>query len=314
MRKVIFVNRPHPILQQELHAAGYECELAIDESKSSIQNRIESYYGLVINSRFLLDKPFLEKATSLKFIARVGSGMESIDTEYAQQRGILCFNSPEGNRDAVGEHTIGLLLSVMNNIPRANQQVRELQWLRTANSGAEIKGKTVGIIGYGNMGAAFAQRLAGFEATVIAYDKYKKNYSDQYVKEVSLDELQQSADIISFHVPLTKETHYYLDKDFIKKCQKPFWLLNTSRGKVVHTAELVKGLKSGNILGAGLDVLEYEDVSFDNMGMDSIPYPLKDLFACENVVFTPHVAGWTSESKYKLAKVLAEKIIAAFPF
>jgi D-3-phosphoglycerate dehydrogenase / 2-oxoglutarate reductase len=313
MRKIIFVNRPHPVLQQELHAAGYACELAIDESKASIQNRIDSYFGLVINSRFLLDKPFLEKACSLKFIARVGSGMESIDTEYAAKKGILCFNSPEGNRDAVGEHTIGLLLSVMNHIPRADRQVRQLQWFRAPNSGSEIKGKTVGIIGYGNMGAAFAQRLAGFEATVIAYDKYKKNFSDQYAKEVSLGELQRTADIISFHVPLTKETHYYLDKDFIKKCEKPFWLLNTCRGKVVNTAALVKALKDGNILGAGLDVLEYEDISFDEMGMDSMPFPLQELFTCENVVFTPHVAGWTSESKYKLAKVLVDKILAAFP-
>jgi len=314
MRKVIFINIPHPVLQQQLEAAGYVCEHAVLEPKEVIEQRIGEYFGLVINSRFFLDKDFLEKATALRFIARVGSGMESIDTVFAGQKGIQCFNSPEGNRDAVGEHTLGLLLGVMNHIPRSDRQVRNLQWLREANRGTEIKGKTIGIIGYGNMGSAFARRLSGFEAEVIAYDKYRRAFTDQYAKECTLEDIFNTADIISFHVPLTAETHYYFDTAFIAQCKKPFWLLNASRGKVVNTTALVQGLKEGKILGAGLDVLEYEDVSFDKMELNALPQPLKDLFEYENVVLTPHVAGWTAESKVKLAKVLAEKILTAFPW
>lgn len=313
MRKIIFINIPHPVLRQQLEAAGYVCEPAALESREDIQKRIGEYFGIVINSRFFLDKEFLEKATQLRFIARVGAGMESIDTAFARQQGILCFNSPEGNRDAVAEHALGLLLSVMNHIPRSDQQVRHLQWLREANRGSEIKGKTIGIIGYGNMGSAFARRLGGFDAEVKAYDKYKKDFSDVYVKECTLEDIFETADIISFHVPLTPETRYYLNADFIGHCKKPFWLLNTARGKVVDTAALVQGLNDHKILGAGLDVLEYEDISFDQIEPASLPQPLNDLFNFDNVVLTPHVAGWTVESKYKLAKVLADKILTAFP-
>lgn len=313
MRKVIFLNIPHPVLQQELEAAGYDCEMAAVEPREEIQKRIGEYFGIIINSRFFLDRSFLEQATSLRFIGRVGSGMESIDTAFAESKGIRCFNSPEGNCQAVGEHALGLLLGMMNHIPRSDQQVRHLEWKREENRGNEVHGKTIGIIGYGNTGSAFSRLLRGFETTVLAYDKYKSGFSDAFVKESSLQDIFEQADIISFHVPLTPETRYYLNEDFISQCRKPFWLLNTSRGKVVETQALVKALHEGRVLGAGLDVLEYEDISFEKMEMGQIPSPLKELMANDKVVLTPHVAGWTKESKVKLAKVLAEKILAAFP-
>jgi D-3-phosphoglycerate dehydrogenase len=311
MKKVIFINRPHPILQEKLEGAGYFCEDASLESREEILKRIQEYTGIIINSRFFLDQEFLSQATALKFIARVGSGMESIDTDYAASRGIQCFNSPEGNRDAVGERGLGLLLALLNHIPRADREVHQLQWRREENRGHEIKGKTVGIIGYGNMGSAFARKLSGFEATIIAYDKYKRNFSNSIVTECSLNELFEKADILSFHVPLTQETRYYFNAAFLAKFNKDIWVLNTSRGKVLETAALVEGLRSGKVLGAALDVLEYEDVSFDKPDISSLPQPLKDLLEFDNVVLSPHVAGWTVESKYKLAKVLADKILKA---
>lgn len=311
--KVIFINIPHPVLQEKLEAAGYACEMAPTEPREAIEARIHEYTGLIINSRFSLDRSFLEKATALKFIGRVGAGLESIDTEFAALKGIRCFNSPEGNRDAVAEHAVGLLLAVLNHIPRANAQVRQQQWLREANRGVEILGKTVGIIGFGNMGNAFAQRLSGFGANVLAYDKYKTGFATDAVREVTLQTIFQETDILSFHVPLTEETFYYFDEAFMRSFKKPIWLLNTARGKVVSTRVLVQGLREGRVLGAGLDVLEYEDVSFDSMQTDELPPPLTALMNMDNVVFTPHVAGWTAESKIKLARVLAEKICTEFP-
>jgi D-3-phosphoglycerate dehydrogenase / 2-oxoglutarate reductase len=311
-RKVIFINIPHPILQQELEANGYTCVLEPTKSREEIEQNIGEYFGLIINSRFTIDKPFIDKATGLRFIGRVGSGMESIDMEYACARGIRCFNSPEGNRDAVGEHALCLLLTLFNHVNRADRQVRQGKWERETNRGMEIKGKTVGIIGYGNTGSAFAKRLKGFDASVIAYDKYKSGFSDEYVHESTLEVLFAHADVLSFHVPLTDETRYLFSDDFIGRFRKPFWLVNTARGKVVHTAALVRGLESKKVLGAALDVLEYEDISFENMDTPDYPEPLRYLIGAENVILTPHIAGWTEESKYKLAKVLADKILAEF--
>jgi D-3-phosphoglycerate dehydrogenase / 2-oxoglutarate reductase len=311
--KVIFIDLPHPLLLRRLEEAGYECVLAGDVPYADVELQIHRYTGVVINSRFRIGQHFIDKGFRLKFIARVGSGMESIDVEHAKKQGIRCFNSPEGNRDAVGEHSLGLLLAVMNNIARADQQVRQMQWQRDANRGHEIRGKTVGIIGYGNMGSAFAERLSGFGARVIAYDKYKSGFSGKYVLECSLDELQDTADVISLHVPLTEETTWMCDESFIRRCRKPFWLINTARGKVVKTEDLCAALKSGKVMGAGLDVLEYEDISFTKMKAGEEPEPLKYLLAAPNVVLTPHIAGWTAESKVKLADILAEKILSEFP-
>jgi D-3-phosphoglycerate dehydrogenase / 2-oxoglutarate reductase len=311
--KVIFINNPHPVIQQKLEKAGYVCEMATDIPKEDVEKIINEFFGLIINSRFFIDKQFIEKAAKLRFIGRVGSGMESIDVAYAESKGIHCFNSPEGNRDAVGEHALGLLLSLMNKISVADKQVRQLIWRREENRGVEIKGKTVGIIGYGNMGSAFARRLKGFEAEVIAYDKYKKGFSDEFATECKLEDIFKRADIVGLHVPLTEETNYMVDSAFIGKFVKPFFLINTARGKVVNTADLVIALKNEKIRGAALDVLEYEDISFEKMNADHLPEPLKYLFEADNVVLTPHIAGWTVESKYKLADVLAEKILEKFP-
>ena len=234
--------------------------------------------------------------------------MDAIDVDYAEEKGIACINSPEGNRDAVGEHCLGLLLALFNKICIADSQVRKGLWLREDNRGLEIKGKTVGIIGYGNMGQSFAKRLSGFDCKVIAYDKYKTNYSDAFAQEVSLEEIFSQSDILSFHTPLTSETKYMFNKDFISNFKKPFYLLNTSRGKVVNTKDLIEALNEGKILGAGLDVLEFE--AFSNELQDT-PRELQDLFSRTNVVLTPHVAGWSVESNYKLSYFLAEKIISA---
>jgi D-3-phosphoglycerate dehydrogenase len=312
-RKIIFINVPHPVLQQELEANGFICDPEPVKPKEEIEKFIGEYFGLVINSRFRIDKDFIDKAVNLYFIARLGSGMESIDVEYAEAKGIKCFNSPEGNRDAVGEHALGLLLALFNKIVKADGQVRQGVWKREENRGTEIKGKTIGIIGYGNTGSAFARRLKGFETEVIAYDKYKSGFLDDHIKECGLNDIIDHADILSLHVPLTDETTHMVNDDLIGRFKKPFWLLNTSRGKVVDTAALVRAFQNKKILGAALDVLEYEDISFEKMNFNDYPEPLKYLMKAENVILTPHIAGWTVESKYKLAKVLAEKILAEFP-
>jgi D-3-phosphoglycerate dehydrogenase len=237
--------------------------------------------------------------------------MENIDVMAAERQGVKCFNSPEGNRDAVGEHTLGLLLSLMNQLGRADREVREGKWKREENRGTEIKGKTIGIVGYGNMGSAFAQRLKGFEAKVLSYDKYKTNYSDGNTSETSMEEIFDQADILSLHVPLTEETKFMCDSAYFERFRKNIWFLNTSRGPVVNTADLVNQMSSGKIIGAGLDVLEYEDSSFENLS-GHFPEAFRFLMNSDRVVLTPHIAGWTEESNKKLAQVLVDKILQAF--
>jgi D-3-phosphoglycerate dehydrogenase len=233
--------------------------------------------------------------------------MENIDVEYAGSKGIMCLNSPEGNRDAVGEHALGMLLALMNNMVRADRQVRAGTWIREGNRGTEISGKTVGIIGYGNMGSAFAQRLKGFDCRVISWDKYKHNYADGNTSETSMDEIFQEADILSLHVPLTWETRHMADDAFLRRFRKNIWLINTARGQVVKTEDLVTNLASGKVAGAALDVLEYEDSSFETISGD-VPADLQYLLHADNVILTPHIAGWTQESNVKLARFLVEKI------
>ena len=238
--------------------------------------------------------------------------MENIDLAFAETAGVQCFNSPEGNRDAVGEHTLGMLLSLMNNLNRADRQVRAGKWNREENRGTEIKGKTIGIIGYGNMGSAFAQRLRGFEVRVISYDKYKKEYSDGNTKETVLEEIFDVADIVSMHIPLTDETLYMCDAEFFQRFRKNIWFINTSRGSVVNTEALVEQIKSGKLNGAALDVLEYESSSFEILS-ENFPEAFRFLTQSDKVILTPHIAGWTVESNVKLAKVLVDKILQAFP-
>jgi D-3-phosphoglycerate dehydrogenase len=307
-KKILIIDKVHPLITAELTAAGYQCDEFPGYGRKEFEPIIAGYHGIIVRSGIRFDRPLLELASNLEFIGRVGAGMENVDVPFAESKGIRCLNSPEGNRDAVGEHATGLLLALLNHMVRADLQVRQGQWIREGNRGTEVKGKTVGIIGYGNMGSAFAQRLKGFEARVISYDKYKHGYSDGNTRETTLDELFDKCDILSLHVPLTDETNFMVDASFISRFRKPIYLLNTARGKVVKTADLVAGLNSGKIAGAALDVLEYEDTSFEQLGGESSP-ELNYLKKADNVILTPHIAGWTHESAVKLAKVLVNKIL-----
>jgi len=310
--KILHLDSNHPLLLKMLMEAGFSNEENYKSSKSEIEEIISNYEGIVIRSRFNIDKQFLEAAKNLKFIARVGAGLESIDTDYADKLGIKLIAAPEGNRNAVGEHALGMLLSLFNKLNKADSEVKNGLWNREANRGIELEGKTVGIIGYGNMGKAFAKKLKGFDCEVICFD-IKENVGDENAKQVSLDELQQNADVLSLHTPWTPLTDKMVNSEFINSFAKPFWLINTARGKSVVTADLVSALKSGKILGAGLDVLEFEKLSFETLfDSDNLPHSLKELFAMDNVFLSPHIAGWTVESKEKLAKVIAEKIIQNF--
>ncbi len=310
--KVLFIDTTHPVLKKGLKKMGFQCDYFPDYKRDDFEAIIHEYFGVIIRSKIKIDKQIIDKAYNLRFIARVGAGMENIDVEYAKNKGIRCINSPEGNRDAVGEHALGMLLSLLNNLNRADKQVRQGIWIREANRGIEIKGKTIGIIGYGNMGGAFAQRLKGFEANVIAYDKYKFDYSDEYVREKTLDEIFGETDILSLHVPLTDETFFMVNDEFINNFKKNIYIINTARGKVLKTMDLVKNMKSGKVLGAALDVLEYEDLSFEDIERGKLPGAFQYLASSDKVMLSPHIAGWTRESNYKLSKFIVDKIKREF--
>lgn len=310
--KILHLDNNHPLLLKMLKDAGFTNEENYTISKAVTEEIISEYDGIVIRSRFNIDKQFLDAAKNLKFIARVGAGLESIDIDYAVKLGVKLIAAPEGNRNAVGEHSLGMLLLLFNNLNKADKEVKNGLWNREANRGIELDGKTVGIIGYGNMGKAFSRKLSGFDCEVLCYD-IKENVGDDNAKQVSLKELQQQADVLSLHTPWTPLTDKMIDAEFINAFSKPFWLINTARGKSVVTADLVSALKSGKILGAGLDVLEFEKLSFETLfDSDNLPNSLKELFAMDNVILSPHIAGWTVESKEKLATVIAEKIIRTF--
>lgn len=309
--KILFIDTAHAILFSILEKAEHECVPGYKLSREEILKIIPEYQGVIIRSRIQADKEFFDKATQLKFIGRVGAGMESIDVTYAKSKGVECINSPEGNADAVGEHAIAMLLSLFNNIGRADSEVKSGKWIREANRGVELAGKTVGLIGYGNMGKAFAKKLSGFDCTVIAYDKYLKNFSDQFAKEVSMETIYSETDILSLHLPLNDETLFLVNNEFITRFKKNFYFINTARGKCVRTDELVKNIKSGKILGACLDTLEYEDTSFEAAG--DLQSNIKGLNeVADKIILSPHIAGWTFESKEKLARILGEKIVRKF--
>lgn len=307
-KKVLHIDSNHPLMMSQLSEIGYENVENYWDSKEKIEETINEYQGIIIRSRFKIDRIFLEKATNLKFIGRVGAGLENIDCDFATSKGIALIAAPEGNRTAVGEHAIGMLLNLMNKLSVVDQEVRNGIWIREANRGLEIEGKTVGIIGYGNMGNAFAKRLQGFDCKVVFYD-IKQGLSNEYAQQVSLKELQENADILSLHTPETPDTLNIINKELIDGFRKPFWFINTARGKSVNTADLVEALKSGKVLGAGLDVLEYEKSSFENMfSENSLPQPMQYLIQANNVLLSPHIAGWTIESKEKLAQTIIDKI------
>jgi D-3-phosphoglycerate dehydrogenase len=309
MYKVLLIDTVHPVLNEILSSKGMLCDLDNTSSKEEILLKIQNYVGIVIRSRFKIDKDFLDKAKHLKFIARAGAGMENIDVAYAESLGIKCLHAPEGNRDAVGEHALGMLLMLFNNLKRADSEVRKGIWKREENRGYELKSKTVGIIGYGNMGSAFAQRLIGFDVNILAYDKYKTKFGSQYVNESTLEEIFEKSDVVSLHVPLTEETKYMVNSAFLNSFKKPIYLINTARGKVLNTADLVQAIFNKKVLGACLDVLEYESISFENIDSEKLPEPFKYLINSDKVILSPHIAGWTFESHVKISEVLAEKIL-----
>ena len=299
MGRILIADRTHEVLEDKLREAGFVVSVEPDHDYESLVAAAQGCVGLVVRSKVIIDSKFIDRVSSLSCIGRVGAGMETIDVEYAESKGISCLNSPEGNRDAVGEHAVGLLLALLDNIARADAEVRQGLWRREANRGLELGNLTVGIIGYGNMGQSFAKRLSGFGCRVVIYDKYKEIGT--------LEEVQREADVVSFHVPLTDETHHYLDTGFIEAMAKPFFVVNTARGAVVDTEALVQGLERGKVRGAALDVLEYENMQADGLG--DVPASMQYLMRSPLTVLTPHVAGWTVESKYKLAAVLADKMI-----
>jgi len=316
--KILHLDTNHPLLINQLNDLGFTNHEDYSSSKPEIEAKIHDYDGFIIRSRFTIDRQFLDKATNLKFIGRVGAGLENIDCDYAESKDIYLISAPEGNRNAVGEHTLGMILSLFNKLNKADKEVRQGKWLREDNRGIELDGKTVGLIGYGNMGKAFAKKLKGFDVEVLCYD-IKPNVGDENAKQVSLQELQLKAQILSLHTPETPLTINMINSQFISQFKQPFWFINTARGKSVVTIDLVEELKSGKILGAGLDVLEYEKASFENLfRKDAIssavemPEAFQYLIQAENVLLTPHVAGWTVESKEKLAQTIVDKIAKYF--
>ena len=307
--KILHIDKNHPLMLAQLTAQGFENHEDYTSTKAEIEAKIAGYEGIIIRSRFPIDKPFLDKATRLKFIGRVGAGLENIDVAYAESKGICLIAAPEGNRNAVGEHALGMLLSLLNKLKKANNEIKNGKWLREENRGWELDGKTVGIIGYGNMGKSFAKKLRGFDCQVICYD-ILPNKGDENARQVTLVDFFRQADVVSLHTPQTPQTTGMINEAFINSFAKSFWFLNTARGKSVVTDDLVRALQSGKVLGAGLDVLEYEKASFEDFFSDKqMPEAFKYLLEADNVILTPHIVAWTLESKEKLAQTIVDKII-----
>jgi D-3-phosphoglycerate dehydrogenase len=308
MKNILIVDDIHTIFIERAEALGYTCDYRPDIKPDEVLSIIAGYEGLLIRSKFRVDKAVIDTATNLRFICRAGAGMDNIDEAYALSKGIHLMNAPEGNSDAVGEHAVGMLLSLMNNFNRADAQTRAGSWQREANRGFELKGKTVGIIGYGHMGQSFARKLSGFEVNVIAYDKYRTGFSDSYAREVSMEEIVKHSDVLSLHIPLTAETNGMVDDEYLFHFKKPIFLINTARGKVVKTQAVLNAIKDGKIRAAGLDVLEVEKFP----ALSQQPWFI-ELVQSGQVLLTPHVAGWTFDSYRKLSEVLAQKLAVYQP-
>lgn len=303
MNKVLFIDTTHKYLIDQLEKKNIVCDFEFSKTKSQIEKIIAKYDGIVIRSRFKIDKKFIDAAKKLKFIARAGSGLENIDTKYAEQKKIKCINAAEGNKQAVAEHALALILNLFNKINQANNELKSGKWLREENRGIELSGKKIGIIGFGNTGSSFVNLLKNFDLELLVYDKYKQNY--EY--KSSLKEIFEKAEILSLHVPLNDETKKYVDESFINKMKKPFYLINTSRGQCVDTKALIRGIKENKVKGACLDVFEHEKTSFEKLKRNR---DLTFLLNSNKTILTPHIAGWTTESYFKIAKILSEKIIS----
>jgi D-3-phosphoglycerate dehydrogenase len=307
MKKILFIDNPHPSMEKELSKMGF----LVDKKNISypeLLNIASDYYGYIIRSKFIIDKQLIDKSINLKFIARIGAGMENIDTDYAKTKNIICLNSPEGNADAVSEFVIGSLFNLLRYIKKSDNEVRHGIWDRQSNCGLELHTKTVGIIGYGNMGSRLADKLKALGCKVLVYDKFKKNFGNQYIQEVTLKEIQKEADIVSIHINYTDENHYYINKKWINGFRKNIYLVNTSRGKVLHTAELIETLKEGKVIAAALDVLEYENIRLQNKPMEEWDESMHFLAQSPNVLLSPHIAGQTYDAHEKHVKILVEKI------
>lgn len=301
---ILIVDDIHEILLEKLKNAGISFNYQPDINRAGAEKLIPEYEGLIIRSKFQVDREFIDLNPKLQMIGRAGAGMDNIDEDYAKSKGIQLFPANEGNRDAVGEHMIGMLLSLMNNINRGDKEIRTGAWKREENRGYELKGKTVALIGYGHNGQAMAKKLSGFDVNVIAYDKYKTGFSDLYAREVSMEEVVKQADVLSFHIPLTRETKGMIDDEYLYHFRKPIFFLLGARGGIVNVPAVLKKLDEGKIIAAAFDVLPLE--KFPALSEQNW---YKDLISRDNVLLSPHVAGWTYESYYKLSDVLADKII-----
>ncbi|WP_276359454.1 NAD(P)-dependent oxidoreductase [Daejeonella sp. H1SJ63] len=307
-KKILIADHLHPSFKQEVEKLGLQCDDVPEISREETLKILPEYLGIAIRTKFQIDREVIDAGSNLKVIARAGAGMDNVDEEYAKSKGIYCINAPEGNRDAVAEHMIGMLLSLLNNLRNADMEVRNGIWNREGNRGWELKGRTVAVIGYGNNGQMMAQKLSGFGVKVIAYDKYKTGFSDSFATEVSMEEVVKQADIISFHIPLTNETRQLVNEEYLFHFRKPVILLNASRGEVVNTNAVLAALRSGKITAAGLDVLEIE--KFPALYQQSW---FNELRESQKVLLSPHIAGWTHESYRKISEVLAEKLAALMP-
>jgi D-3-phosphoglycerate dehydrogenase len=306
--RIVFADPAHPFLADWLRKQGHVCDLHYDSDRPVLKHALCQAQGLVVRSRTPVDEDLLDHAPQLRFVARVGVGTEHIDMEACAERGIAVLTSPEGSRDAVAEHTFGLLLMLLHKLALADWQIRAGQWLREPNRGTELNGKTVGILGYGNMGAAFARRLVGFNVRVIAYDKFRSDYGDAYAEAVDLPTLQAESQVLSIYIPYMPSNHHFVDGAFLDAFVHPVYLINTARGKVLHTPDLVARLENGRVAGAALDVIEYEEMSFVHLGLDGLPEPFQRLRQMDQVVLNPHIAGWSHEAKERHARVLAQKM------
>lgn len=307
IKKILIVDDLHPAFKEQATLLGFEVDDLPLITRQETLDIIKDYVGIAVRTKFRIDQELFDAAPNLEFVARAGAGLDNIDESVAKERNIRLLNAPEGNMDAVGEHATGLLLSLMNNFRNADQQIRNGKWDREGNRGYELKGKTVGIIGYGFMGRSFAKKLKGFEVNVIAYDKYKTGFSDEFAKEVSMEEIVRQSDVLSLHIPLTTETRQMVDEEYLFHFRKPIFFINTARGEIVNTKAVLNAIEQRKILGAGLDVLEAEK------------FPLlaeqqwyTELVKCEQVILTPHVGGWTFDSYRKISEVLSEKLGAAY--